>query len=139
MDLEPPQGPDLDVEALAASLRADVADLDVYARVLTTVLADALPAGMVEVDRDRSLGDRLAGRPGTVTGLRVRFEQVTLELAAGRSGRPQARAVTTVGGVVISRRELTLAAWSQQLAEHLAVLAAQSQQANEALSRLLGL
>ncbi|MDQ1747343.1 MAG: hypothetical protein QOD07_1606, partial [Frankiaceae bacterium] len=51
-----------DVDALAAALRADVTDLDVYARVLTSSLEAALPADMVGVDRDRSLADRLAGR-----------------------------------------------------------------------------
>ena len=40
-----------DVDAIASALRADAADLEVYANVLTTSLADALPAEMVVVDR----------------------------------------------------------------------------------------
>ena len=46
-------GPD-QVDQLAAALRADAGDLDVYARVLTDSLVDALPDGVVRVDRDRS-------------------------------------------------------------------------------------
>lgn len=129
-----------DVHALAAALRADTADLDVYARVLTTTLADALPDGMVEVERDRSLADRLAGRPGTATAVRVRTGDVTLELAAtGRGGGTQARVVTEVRGVVISRRDVTVAAWAELLAEHLAVRARESQEASAALAHLLGM
>jgi hypothetical protein len=136
-DLTPDDG--TDVAALAAALRADASDLDVYAKVLTSTLADALPPGMVEVERDRSLSVRLAGRPGTAVAVRVRAEDLTLELATDRSGRTQARVVKEVRGVVISRQEVTIAAWAQLLAEHLAALARQSQEASTALARLLGL
>lgn len=129
----------LDVDALASSLRADTSDLEVYARVLTASLAEALPAGVAEVERTRSLADRIAGRPGTVSTIRVVFDDVTLELAAGRSGQPRAQAVTRVGGVAIAHKEIGLAEWSRLLAERLAALAAQSEQARAALGRMLGL
>jgi hypothetical protein len=128
-----------DLAMLAAALRADTADLDIYAKVLTSTLAEALPPGMVECQRDRSVRDRLAGRPGVVTAIRVRTGEATLELSSGTAGQPQARVVTEVRGVVISRRDVSLPEWSELLAVHLAQRAGQSTDAKAALARLLGL
>jgi hypothetical protein len=127
-----------DVDALAAALRADSADLDVYARVLTTSLAEALPEGMVTVERDRSLSDRMAGRPGTVRSLRVEAGDATLELDRGRGGVPVARVARAVRGVVISSKEVPVEVWVQALADHLASRARESAAARAALARLLG-
>jgi hypothetical protein len=136
---EPPALPaHEDVDALAAALRADSADLDVYARVLTTSLADALPAGMVEVQRDASMRDRLAGRPGEVRLLRIALGEVSLELSRGKSGAPVARAARAVRGVIISSREITVDEWTRLLADQLAVIAKDSAAARSALSKLLG-
>ena len=129
---------DDDVDALAAALRADAADLDVYARVLTTSLAEALPADMVGIDRDRSLGDRLAGRPGTVRGIRILLGDWELTLTPGSSGVPVAQARQKVRGVAISSREVTLDEWARLLAEGLAKRARASADASAALRRLLG-
>jgi hypothetical protein len=135
----PPSTPEPDdVQALAAALRADSADLDVYARVLTTSLADALPEGMVSVERDRSMGDRVAGRPGVVRSLRVDTGETTLELGRGRGGVPVARIARAVRGVVISSKEVPIETWVQALADHLAARARESAAAREALARLLG-
>jgi hypothetical protein len=135
----PGQGPEPDdVDALAAALRADTADLDVYARVLTTSLAEALPEGMVTVEHDRSLGDRMAGRPGTVRSLRIEAGDATLELARGRGGVPIARVARAVRGVVISSKEVPVEEWVQALADHLASRAKESASARAALARLLG-
>lgn len=128
-----------DVHALASALRADTADLNVYAGVLTTTLADALPAGIVEIERERSLADRLAGRPGTVISVRLHLGEHSLELVRTRSGQPAARDVVEVRGVVISRREITLAEFSHLLADHLSTLAAESTAARAALAALLGM
>lgn len=127
-----------EVELLAAALRADAADLDTYARVLTTTIAAALPAGMVEVDRDRSLADRLAGRPGRAVAVRVRTGEHVLELVSGRPGALAARVMQEVRGVVIARRDVPVADWLRLLAEHLARLAKDSAAARSALARLLG-
>lgn len=129
-----------DVELIAAALRADAADLDVYARVLTTSLADALPVGMVVVDRDRSMGDRLAGRPGRVSAIRIAIGEWELALAAGAGGRgaPVAHARQRVRGVTISSRELPLDEWVALLARGLADRARESADARAALGRLLG-
>jgi hypothetical protein len=126
-----------DVDALAAALRADASDLDVYARVLTTSLAAALPADMVGIDRDRSLGDRLAGREGKVRGIRIALGDWELTLSSARSGVPVASARQKVRGVAISSREVTLDEWVQLLAKGLAKRARESADALAALQRLL--
>ncbi|MGH9296654.1 MAG: hypothetical protein ACRDZP_01595, partial [Acidimicrobiales bacterium] len=95
-----------------------------------------LPEGMVEVDRDRSLSDRLAGRDGKTTAIRLRLGDATLELAAVR-GRLVGTVAQDVRGVVISRREITVSEWTEQLAKYLAALAAESASARAALGRLL--
>jgi hypothetical protein len=127
-----------DVDALAAALRADAADLDVYARVLTTSLAAALPAEMVGIDRDRSLADRLAGREGKVRGIRIALGDWELTLSPGRSGVPVAQARQKVRGVAISSRDVSLDEWAQLLATGLAKRARESAEARAALRRLLG-
>lgn len=141
---EPPAVPEpggsapADVDALAAALRADSADLEVYARVLTTSLVDALPSGMVEIERDQSMRDRLAGRPGVVRSLRIALGEVSLELSRGPAGAPIARAARAVRGVIISSREITVDEWTHLLADQLASRARDSAAARAALGRLLG-
>lgn len=132
----PTAEPDV-VEQLAAALRADTADLDSYHRVLSVTVGDLLPPGMVEVDRDRSMSDRVAGRPGTATAIRVHLGDRTLELTAKR-GKLGATVAQEVRGVIISRKEVSVADWTAQLAGYLAALAAESAEARAALSRLLG-
>jgi len=125
------------VDLVAAAIRADTADLDSYHRVLSATVADLLPVGMVEVDRERSVKDRMAGREGRATSIRVRLGEVTLELAT-RHGGLVATSAREVRGVVISRQEISVAEWTQLLAEHLAKLAAKSAEARSALAKLLG-
>ena len=70
-------GDGLSLEEITAALRADSADVALYARVLTESLGDALPAGCVVVDRDRTMSDRMRGRPGQVTKVTVRLGVTT--------------------------------------------------------------
>jgi hypothetical protein len=125
------------VENVAAALRADTADLDQYHRVLSSTLGDLLPAGMVEVDFERSLGDRVAGRPGKASAIRLRLGDATFELTSTH-GRLVAAVVQQVRGVTIARREIPVAEWVRQLAAYLAAAAAESASAREALEKLLG-
>ncbi len=125
------------VELLAAALRADVGDLATYERVLVTTLSAAFPEGMIEVERNRSLSDKVAGRPGTVRSLRLFFGETTLELTAGR-GTPVGYVARGVRGVTISRKEVPLSEWTRQLAEALSRHARESAEAAAALGRLLG-
>ena len=127
-----------DVDAIAAALRADTADLEVYANVLTTSLAEALPPELVTVERARSLGDRLSGRSGAVHRIVLHLGDWELMLSRhGRSGL-SAHARQKVRGVVISNREVPVDEWVRLLASRLAERAKQSADARAALGRLLG-
>ncbi len=125
------------VEGVAAALRADTADLDVYHRVLSSTIGDLLPAGMVEVDYERSLSDRMAGRPGKAKAIRLLVGDSTLELVSAH-GRLVATIAQQVRGVIISRREVPVAEWVRQLALFLATTAAENANARQALGKLLG-
>jgi hypothetical protein len=136
-ELQPlgPQTVDLLADALAAE--ADLSDVAVFTRVLTRSFGEALPAGVVEVDRDRSLADRLAGREGTPTALRLTFPEKRLELRAGR-GWPEAEVQQVVRGVVLSRRQVPVEEWVRTLATELTALAERNSAARAALAALLG-
>jgi hypothetical protein len=125
-----------DVDLLAAALRADRADLEVYAEVLTVKLVGALPEGLVRVDRRRTLADRMAGRPGTVTAITVSAGDRELTLRQTGHGL-QGLVEQAVRGVVIARREVPVDEWLRALAEALTGLARQSERARAALGRLL--
>jgi len=130
-------GPMGDVQLLAAMLRADRDEVASYARVLSGALAQALPADMVEIGYQRTVGDRLAGRPGRAVRLVVHGENRDLELREGRNGRIEAELQQVVHGVVISRRGIGVEAWLQALAQDIARVAARDTAAREALERLL--
>ncbi|MGB6164873.1 MAG: hypothetical protein WCF33_01020 [Pseudonocardiaceae bacterium] len=130
-------GPMGDVQLLAAMLRADRDEVASYARVLSGALAQALPAGMVEIDYQRTVGDRLAHRPGRAVRLVVHGENQDLELREGRAGGIEAELRQVVHGVVISRRGIGVAQWLQALAEEITRAAARDTAARAALERLL--
>jgi hypothetical protein len=130
-------GPGWDLHVMIAALRADRADVESYTRVLTDTLGAALPAGMVEVERRRSLADRVSGRPGQPVAVRVRCGERDLEMRQGARG-VDAEVRTVVRGVVISRRTIGVDEWLALLAEELGALAERDAAAREALARLLG-
>jgi hypothetical protein len=129
-------GDDLSFDRVAAALRTDSADVAIYARVLTDSLGDALPAGVVTVDRERTVSDRMRGRPGEVAKITVRLGDLLLTLAVQR-GRPVAEVCREVRGVVLSRREVPLTEWAAELAKALVVYAEQNAQAAQVLRRLV--
>jgi hypothetical protein len=132
---EPGGGPSL--EEITAALRADSADVSLYARVLTESLGDALPAGCVEVDRARSVSDRMRGRPGQVTKVTVRLGEKVLTLATVPGRAPAAEICREVRGVVLSRRPAGLQEWVDDLARELAAHAQQNAHTAEVLRRLV--
>ena len=127
----------MDVELLAAALRQDSADLDVYAKVLSVNLVESLPRGAVQVERKRSMSDRMAGREGTVTSLDVALGDIRLGLRLDR-GRTIGEICKEVRGVVLSRQQVGLDEWIAALAKGLSESAASSAKAREALQRYLG-
>lgn len=124
------------LDLLTAALRRDGADLEVYAQVLTTTLAEALPPDAVTVVRKRSMGDRLAGRDGRVERVEVALgeERLVLDLAGGR---PQGQVRREVRGVVLSRRPVALDAWVRELAAAVMARAQSDARARAALERLV--
>jgi len=109
---------------------------------LLLALARSLP-GLVEpellqIDRQRSVRDRMSGRDGEVVRVRLAGPELTLTLAAGSArGRPAAEAAHVVRGVVISRRSVPVAEWLDLLAGQLHVLAAASATDDAAVTRTL--
>jgi len=126
-------GPMGDLHLIAAALRSDRADVESLTRVLTSVLGDALPPGMVEVERKRSLADRMNGREGTPVALTVTTPEQQLVLNAG-----SAEVRHIVRGVTIKRSTVGVDEWLVALAGVLSRLAGQSAAAREALTNLLG-
>ncbi|GAA1914994.1 hypothetical protein [Streptantibioticus ferralitis] len=135
MPYEPGGAPD-SVDLLAAALRQDAADLEVYAQVLTGTLADALPPGSVAIERKRGMADRLAGREGRVERLDVSLGEQRLVLNLS-GGRPTGEVCKEVRGVVLSRRPVALDEWVQALASAIAARAESDARARAALEKLI--
>ncbi|MEU9030971.1 hypothetical protein AB0D46_26365 [Streptomyces sp. NPDC048383] len=129
---EPP-----DVDALAAALRRDSADLNLYVAVLAAHLADALPSGTVRVERRRSVVERMAGREGRVTTLDVALGERRLLLRMDREGRASGEVRHEVRGIVLSRRPVGLDEWIDALARSLSEAATANARAREAAERFL--
>ncbi|MFI9275667.1 hypothetical protein ACIGXM_33920 [Kitasatospora sp. NPDC052896] len=135
-ELEPaPEDPG-SIDLLAAALRRDAADLEVYTQVLTGALADALPADAVAVERKRSMGDRMAGRPGRIERVEVSMEDQRLILSVAH-GRPAGEVCRVVRGVVLSRRPVPLDEWARELAAAVTARARSDARARAALERLI--
>ncbi|APU44713.1 hypothetical protein [Streptomyces sp. TN58] len=126
----------MEVELLAAALRRDSADLDLYTRVLSAKLAQSLPPGTVRVVRRRSVAQRLAGREGPVAELDVVLGEQRLSLRVDR-GQVAGEICHEVRGIVLSRRPVGLDEWIDALARSLARAAASNARAREAVERFL--
>ena len=129
-------GDSLSLDMVTAALRADSADVAVYARVLTESLGDALPPGWVTIDRDRSVSDRMRGRPGQVSKITVRMGERVMTLGV-QHGAPVAEICREVRGVVLSRQPVPVAAWAQELARALVAHAEQNAATATALRKLV--
>jgi hypothetical protein len=127
---------DLSLEMVSAALRADSADVAIYARVLTESLGEAMPPGCVTVERERSMSDRMRGRPGEVAKVTVRLGDRVMTLAL-RGGQPNAEICREVRGVVLSRQPVQLGEWADELARALVAHAEQNAAAARALRKLV--
>jgi hypothetical protein len=132
---EPAAG--LSLEMITAALRADSADVALYAQVLTESLGDALPAGCVDVDRARTVSDRMRGRPGQVRKITVRLGEKLLTLTVQPGRPPAAEICREVRGVVLSRQPAGMQEWVDELARELVAHAQQNAHAAEALRKLV--
>jgi hypothetical protein len=100
-------------------------------------LPDAVPADRLEIGWQRSLADRLAGRPGRPVRIRLTGTDLILVLASDDGRQARAEAIREVRGVVISRRALSVAEWLDLLGEQLHALAAASAADGAAVNRAL--
>ena len=132
--MEPVDGPSLDM--VTAALRADSSDIAIYAKVLTESLGESLPPDCVLVDRDRSVSDRMKGRPGQVTKITIRLGDQVLTLRL-TGGAPVAEVCREVRGVVLSRQTVPVGQWAAELAKALVSHAEQNADTAEALRRLV--
>jgi hypothetical protein len=121
----------LDIDLLAASLRANVSDLGAFVEALATKLEDAVPGG-VRVERRRA---GLFG-PKRVSRISLDAGEQRVELRAD-DGRIETRCARLSGGIVLKSQTLATDAWLEMLSRALAVEARSSQTTRQALERLL--
>ena len=126
----------LSLDLVTAALRADSTDVAIYARVLVQSLGEALPGDCVTVERDRTMSDRMRGRPGEISKVVVRLGDQLMTLAV-KNGQPAAEICREVRGVVLSRENVPFQQWASALASALVVHAENNAQAAEALRRLV--
>jgi hypothetical protein len=124
-------GAQLDVDLLAAALRADAADLAQFAEVLAGKLEAMLPA-RTRVERRRA---GLLG-PKRVRRIVLRLDAVELELRAGDGGIETLQASVS-GGIVLKREQLLLDDWLRSLGTALAGEAQRSERARATLEQWL--
>lgn len=121
----------LDMDLLAASLRADSSDLGAFVESMAAKLEEAVP-GRVRVERHRS---GMFG-PKSVRSVSVDLGDQRLELRAERGG-VQTRCAKLSAGIVLKNEALEIDAWLATLGEALAAEANRSEATRQALERLL--
>lgn len=123
------------LELVAAVLRRDLDDVDLYAHFLQNMLAEALPPELVRIERRPSLADRLAKRPGPVARLSVLLGDRSYVLYP-RRGAPRAEVVHVVKGMELDHAEVGLDTWIEQLAAALTRHASTNARAAQVLARV---
>src|SRR5258708_9010272 len=101
----------LSLDMVTAALRADSTDVAIYARVLAQSLGEALPGDFVSVERDRTMSDRMRGRPGEISKIVAKLGELQMILAV-RNGQPVAEICRAVRGVVLSRQTVPIGEWA---------------------------
>ena len=132
--MEPAGSPSLDM--VTAALRADSSDIAIYATVLTESLGESLPPDCIEVERDRSVSDRMKGRPGRITKITIRLGDQVLTLRL-TGGAPVAEVCKEVRDIVLSRQRVPVGQWAAELAKALVSHAEENAATAEALRRLV--
>ncbi len=118
-------------DLVAASLRADAADLGSFLEALAVKLESSLP-GMVRVEREGGLFKKVR----RVRAIRIQIEESVYEVYRAGGGL-EARLSQQVRGIVLKHDTLRLDAWIDELSRHLARHAETSAEVRAALERLL--
>jgi hypothetical protein len=121
----------IDLDLLAASLRADSSDVNAFVESLATKLEDAVP-GRVQVERvrGRMFGPKFVGRIVLDLGdqrLQLRTRGAAIETSCARLS----------GGIVLKTEAVDVDAWVAAVGQALAAEAARSETTRMALERLL--
>ena len=124
-------GPASDFDLLAASLRADAADLKTFLEVLANKLSGALP-NMVRVEREGGLFKK----EHPVRSIRIQIEEHGYEIRRAASGL-EARLNHQVRGIVLKNEVMRLDQWIEALSAHLTKHAESSASARNALDQLV--
>jgi hypothetical protein len=122
---------DADLDLVAASLRADAADLEAFVEALAVKLEEALP-GQAQVERRGGL----LGANKRVRRIEVTLADQRYELEYER-GRVTCRRRSVVRGIALKTQELDLDAWIAELSKELLAESERSERGREALARLL--
>jgi hypothetical protein len=122
----------LDIDLLAASLRADSSDVNAFVESLAAKLEEAVP------DRTR-VERRRAGLMGPKQVRRIALDAGSsrLELLRGDSGAIEMRCARLSGGIVLKSEQLDSEAWIAALGQALATEAGRNERTRRALERLL--
>lgn len=131
MATDEPAETGLDIDLLAASLRADSSDLGAFVEATAAKLEEAVPGGVaVDRRRDSMFGPKRVRRITLDAGgrrLELRLDGHAIQATCSRLS----------GGIVLKREELDTEAWVRALGEALAVQAQSSATTRQALERLL--
>ena len=127
----PSDSGEVDLDLLAASLRAGSGDLRAFVESLAAKLEEAVP-GRVRVERRRS---GMFG-PKTVRSVSVDLGDQRLTLRA-EGGSVQTQCARLSGGIVLKNEAVETDAWLAMLSEGLAIEASRSEATRRALERLL--
>jgi hypothetical protein len=122
---------DADLDLIAASLRADAADLEAFVEALAVKLEEALP-GQVQVERRGGL----LGANKRVRRIEVALGDQRYELEYER-GRVTGRRRSVVRAIALKTQELDLDAWIAGLSKELLQESERSERGRQALARLL--
>jgi hypothetical protein len=126
-----PEG-EIDIDLVAASLRAEASDVDAFVENLATKLEETIPGGVtVQRVRQGMFGPKLV-RKITIDAAGQR-----LELARGAGDSVETTSCRLSGGIVLKREPLDTEAWLAALGATLAEEAQRSSQTRQALERLL--
>jgi hypothetical protein len=122
----------LNMDLLAASLRADASDISTFVEALAAKLEAALPGG-VRVERVR----RGFRGPRWVRQISLDAGGLRLTLQRSESDALECRASRVSGGIVLKTEPVELEVWIEQLGRALSAEAQRSVRAREALERLM--
>jgi hypothetical protein len=120
-----------DIDLVAASLRADAADLEAFVEALATKLEAALPDQVQVERRGGLLGGNKRVRRIEVTVGDQRYE------AEHERERLTCRRRSVVRGIALKTQELDLDAWIAALSQDLLEESERSERGRQALARLL--